>query len=270
MSTKTAPKADSKALALAAQADAPEVLTPARKAELDKEIKAAAGRFSALHGMIGVTALQLKLLNLLSGIEVACLKDLHFERYGETRGGGVAKDSPLLGPWLENLAGVTERTLRRHLTAWRNCSANHPEIATKLRTAWDAWKAKKLKAATPKAIKAPTAGAKAKPTKAQLAKKPAAEIFAPGKLTQEDLATLLNDADEWGLHELFEKPERDVTEAPPAPPNNKQQSFDFWLQDFTNRVLKDDYLKLPKTHREALLTTTKEMAAKLEESLKTK
>lgn len=267
MSTKTAPKSDSKALALVAQADAPEVLTPARKAELLKEASASAARFRSLHELIKIPTGQIKVMSQICGIEAAFLQDLHRELFGETRGGGVTKEAPRLGPWIEEQLDVTERTFRKHLNSYRAAAQARPELATKIVKAWQGWKDKKFK---PAAIKPPKAGAKAKPTKANLTKAATTGIIAAGVLTAADLQELLTLADEWGLHELFEKPQRDVTEAPPAPPSNKQQSFDFWLQDFTARVLKDDYLKLPKTHREALLTTTKEMAAKLEDSLKAK
>jgi hypothetical protein len=93
-------------------------------------------------------------------------------------------------------------------------------------------------------------------------------------LAAKDMQELLNHADDWGLHELFEVPLKDVTEEPleepGATPDAKERLAKFWLKDFSRRAMNNEFLKLRKQDREALLTTWEEATQKLKDSLKTR
>lgn len=263
-------KARAATLQLSIDADAPQALTPAQVADLKAQMAAGANRFRVLHGMLKLSAVQFRLIKFLTGLEANLLSDLHRELYGETRGGGVAKDVPLMGTWVEEHLGITESTWRKMKAFFQGIISAHPDLAKKLIKGWETWKLAKIKApAKPKALKP---GAKPVKKKAQITAHPGAQIMAGVTLTEADFEELLLATDEWGIHELFEKPQRDVTPPPadPPPSGDGDGSIKFWLQDFQRRALNNEFLKLPKDKREALLTTTQEMVQKLSDSLKKK
>lgn len=263
---KAACKRRAAQLQIAAATDAPTALSADQTKSLTAEMDSGAVRMKFLQLALRHGAGQMKLLKFLSGLECNLLQDLHRELHGETRGGGAAPDAPTLTTWIADKIGVTERTWRRYLNFFRSITSQHPALAKKLIAHWEKWKSAKLKPAPkPKALKAG-----AKPRKAQLAKAPDSQLLAGLTLTEDDLNDLVTSWDEWGLHELFEAPIKDVTPKTVTPPPNMDARLKFWLEDFCKRALKDDYLTLPKDKREALLTTTQEMASKLADSLSKK
>lgn len=253
-------------------------LAPAAQTKTD-EAAACVSRFRIFHNVIKGSVLSQKLAKFFAGIEVQTLCDLHLEIHGETRGGDQTKSktegaSVLLEPWLEERLNVTARTARKYKNHFLSCTQDHPELAGKLTKWWQGWKDQAALELAP-ADAAPKNG-KGKP-ETQLVTTGGGSALALHEvcnLAAKDMQELLNQADEWGLHELFETPVKDVTEEPlteiPEPPDAKERLAKFWLHDFSRRALNNEFLKLRKQDREALLTTWEEATAKLKDSLGTK
>lgn len=54
------------------------------------------------------------------------------------------------------------------------------------------------------------------------------------------------------------------------PPSNKHKLAKFWIQDFCRRAMRNEFLKLPKREKEALLTTLEEATGTLKAHLNQK
>lgn len=229
---------------------------------------AAIARFRAFHEAARGSVISLKLAKYFAGIEVQTLADLHADTYGETR--GTDNEGPTLSQYLEDALGVTYRTAHRYRTHFLSCTQHAPQIADKLTAWWTKWKDS---SEAPQAIEAPAKPkGKGKAALATTAPQPQAlTLHEVCKLTADDLQSLISHADEWGLNELFEAPLKDVT--PPTDPTPKasadqiERLAKFWLSDLSRRALNNEFLKLPKPQREALLTTLEEATDKLKHSL---
>lgn len=240
------------------------------------EATACITRFRAFHEAAKGSVIALKTAKFFAGIEIQTLCDLHEEEYGETRGGDRAakKEAPQkLEDFLEDQLGVTYRTAHRYRRHFLDCSQDHPELADKLRKWWLDWKDKAaLELAAPAGRAVPKKG---KATSSQLTTTAPQALALQGvcNLAAKDIETLLHQADEFGLHELFEKPMKDITPKPepePAPAAQGDKLAKFWLKDFCRRAMNNEFLKLRKQEKEALLTTLEEAAQKLKDSLAAK
>lgn len=249
-----------------------------------KELQDCVNRFHIFHEATKGSVMAMKLAKFFGGIEVQTLCDLHAEMYGETRGGDQRSEDAKtkadkgavlkLCDFLEDKLGVTDRTARRYREHFLSCTEAKPELAAKLRKWWVKWKDQEilqLAPATPAQGKGKTKGK----ASAQLAttKSQSLALQDVCKLAAKDIKDLLEHADAWGLHELFEKPMKDVTpKEEPQPPSGdddaKERLAKFWLKDFSRRAMNNEFLKLPKQQREALLATWEEATCKLKESLK--
>lgn len=231
------------------------------------DIKTSVARFMLLQQHLRYSAIQFKLIKYLLGLETRFLSDSYREAYGETRGRG-AGDAPTLEEFVSESLQVSSRTCRRYMAFFDLVNSQHPHIADKVREWWLTWKAAK-----PKALKAPAKqGGKAKSKGNALAAPGVKLNLSTASLSAEDLEAMLATADDLGLYELFEKPLIDVTppqEDDEAPsPDEVQRLLSFWERQFCKRALNNEFLKLPKPQREALLTTMEESAAKIRDSLK--
>lgn len=217
-----------------------------------------AARFHHFHSAACRGVLEIKLAQYFAGLEVSALYDLHGELHGETRGGDHAKDAPTLESFVEESLKVTARTARKYRGLFLSIAAEAPKIADKLNGAW-----KTLTLAAPASDAAEGSTAITLPT---------AQTF--------DAATLqavCTHADEWGLNELFDVPLKDaggstVDEIDSASDKAAQKAriAKFWLTDLTRRALQNEFLKLPRAQKEALLTTLEEAAHTLKTSLSPK
>jgi hypothetical protein len=250
-----------------------------------REAQACVSRFKAFHEAARGSVLALKLAKFFAGIEVQTLCDLHAEQVGETRGGDMKSEEAEskrtgvsvlnLESYLEQQLGVTSRTARRYKNHFLNCTQDRPELADKLRKWWLGWKAQ----TTPELAESESdAAPKTKGKKGELVTIAPLQPLALQEvcnLAAKDVQQLLDQADDWGLHELFEVPLKDVT--PPTEEEieviqdgAKQKLAKFWLKDFARRVGNNEFLKLRRQDKEALLTTWEEAVDKLKDSLKGK
>jgi hypothetical protein len=249
------------------------------KASLEGEAAACVSRFRAFHEAAKGSVMALKLAKFFAGIEVQTLCDLHEEMYGETRGGGKTDRgvSVLLGPYLEEHLGVTDRTARRYKNHFLSCTLEKPELAEKLRKWWLKWKDDAALQLTASDAQTNKGKGKAGETQLVTAAPSALALHEVCNLAAKDVQELLDHADAWGLSELFEKPIKDVTPPKPADTTEddgrddaKERLAKFWLQDFCRRALNNEFLKLRKQDKEALLTTFEEAVTKLKSSLEPK
>lgn len=260
-------------------------LAKRKQSKLEDEAAACVSRFHIFHGVVKGNVLALKLAQFFGGIEVQTLNDLHAEIYGETRGGDQTESktdsvSVLLETFLEERLGVTARTARRYKNHFLRCTQDKPEQAEKLRKWWLKWKDEAALQLAPADVTPPKKKGKGKgknvETQLVTAAPSALALHEVCNLAAKDVQDLLDHADEWGLHELFEKPIKDVS--PPSngndddPPEDdtKQRLAKFWLKEFSRRALNNEFLRLRKQDKEALLATFEEAVAKLRTSLEPK
>lgn len=244
-----------------------------------KELQNCVSRFRIFHDVVKGNVLAMKLAKFFGGIEVQTLCDLHSEMFGETRGQFAEESktdskSVLLEPFLEGHLGVTARTARRYKNHFTSCTQDKPELAEKLRKWWLKWKDDAALQIAGDSTPAAASGDSAE-TQIVSATSTTLALHEVCNLAAKDMQELLDHADEWGLSELFEVPLKDVTEEdatpePPTPPDAKERLAKFWLKDFSRRAMNNEFLKLRKQDREALLTTWEEATAKLKDSLATK
>lgn len=267
------------------EADVMSHFPPSTANDRNAEAAACVSRFKAFHEAARGSVLALKLAKFFAGIEVQTLCDLHEEQVGETRGGDVKSEEAgskrtgvsvlNLESYLEQQLGVTARTARRYKTHFLSCTQDRPELADKLRKWWLNWKSE----ATPQLSESESnAAPKAKGKKGELITITPLQPLALQEvcnLAAKDVQSLLDHADDWGLNELFEVPLKDVT--PPTEEeieviqdNHKERLAKFWLKDFARRAGNNEFLKLRKQDKEALLVTWEEALDKLRDSLKGK
>ncbi len=247
-----------------------------RRAE---DASACVARFRVMHEAAKGSVMALKLAKFFAGIEVQTLCDIHDEEHGETRGRPAASeinDTPLslisAGEFLEDSLGVTKRTAYRYRAHFVSCTQDKPELAEKLRKWWLKWK-DEAALSLPAAEVGTKKGTKKGTGQLVTTAAHTLALHEVCNLAAKDMQDLLDHADAWGLHELFEKPVKDVT--PPSDEADddgrddaKERLAKFWLKDFSRRALNHEYLKLRKQDREALLTTWEEATNKLKDSLK--
>lgn len=231
--------------------------------------------FKALQSSTRLDALSIKVKMFYLGLIVKELSAAFRQEYGETRGRKAASDeigdtlSPLpamgLKEHLEEALGVTYRTCNRYLNFWEGVtnSDRHAKAVAALNKVWSTQvEALQLEAAPKKA------GRGGKPAQ-PLALQDACMTLVG------DLQGILEEADDLGLHELFEKPLKDVTptdeteEDPETAAERKEKIRKFWLGDFAKRLGNNEFLKLPKTDLETLVTDWEEALAKAKDRLKT-
>lgn len=244
--------------------------------------------FQAVHNGIKGDALAMKLKMFFAGLLVNELKEIHFETYGETRGGDQKSEdakskgkavSVLIGPWLEQHLGVTARTCRNYHTFWQSITQStlHAGAVQALNKWWIEHRPSIAVLSGP--TEKPGKG-KGKAKEDTLAHTPSQSAFislhASG-IVAKDLEGLLEEADALGLHELFERPAKDVTpqQIEQLEEGQKDKQLELALQfwgpqsPLQKRLAKKEYLHLPAQEREALATTLKEALHDLEDTLKT-
>lgn len=239
------------------------------------EVTACVARFRALQGALKQSVLGTKLLKYFLGLEVKRLCALHGELHGEQRGGDVKSDdakiktdslSVLVGPWLENQLGVTERSCYRYRNFFESLTTSNANEATvkKLNAWWNDWQEK----TTAQLL----TDAKAKKGKGSAL---ALSDSAAALLAESDLKTILDHPDEWGLHELFEEPLKDVTpqdddsaEDDDNAADRKHKLIKFWCGDLLKRLGNNEFLRLPKPQLETLTTELEEALHKAKDRLK--
>ena len=231
--------------------------------EESAQLTAHIGRFKTFHGIVCRSALEMKLAKYFAGLEVNALVDLHREMHGETRGqfaeeSKTERPSVLLEPFLEQHLGVTARTARKYRGFFQSIGSESPEIADKLN---DFWVRMTLPAASGEAS-----------GETQLA-----VSGVMSKLPAETLHAICTHADEWGLHELFGVPERDVT--PPDPDEHddserkkaeKAALMKFWTESIIRRLDNEELHRLPPASLEAVITKMETAMTKAREVLAAK
>ena len=227
--------------------------------------------FNALQNGIKSDALAMKLKMFYAGLLVNELTE-HFRlEHGETRGrpektdSDVRNSSVTLASFLENALGVTARTCRRYQGFWETCTTSdkHEKAVKALNLAWTNH-LQTLQLDAPK---------KAGKGKGKAAQPLALALHEPSKSFAEAVQELLTEADDLGLHELFELPLKDVTPDddgdPPEPPDNKGKLIKFWAGDLSRRLTRKEYMRLPKAQRETLATDLEQVVHELKDSLAT-
>lgn len=232
---------------------------------LEDSLTGHVSRFQAFHGLACKSALELKLAKYLAGLEVNALYDLHEELHGETRGrpGAEEKTDSLsvisLESFLEQHLNVTARTARRYRNHFLSITSAAPQLAEKLNAKW-------------KALALPQA-AQALPENATAGFDLSA-LQRDGTLNADTVQELCTHADEWGLHEMFEAPQRDVT--PPEPGEEEEDDskkakkaavLKFWTESVVKRLDQEELFRLPPTALEAVLCKMEEASKKGREIL---
>ncbi len=247
-------------------------LPPAPLSPCNPELLASVGRFKALHGVLQQTVAGTKLLKYFLGLEVSNLCSLHREMHGEQRGGdqqlATAKSKTeggaalVLEDFLEAHLGVTARTARKYRSFFEDLASGtaHEATVKRLNAFWIDRRETMLALPSSKRKRAASISA--------------LSLQSLSSIAAQDLQIILEQPDEWGLHELFEAPIKsaggDATESPLEPPAPKHPLVKFWLKDFSRRALQNEYLRLRKQDQAALLTTLEEVTAKIRENLATK
>lgn len=211
-------------------------------------------RFKLFNAALCKSALELKLAQYFAGLEVNALYDLHLEQHGGAQPGRrsdlaqAARQS--LEEFLEQHLDVTARTARKYRALFLSITSTSPALADRL-TGW--WRSK---------LALPSG--KTSPTALQTLCKEHADAL-------HELATA---ADEFGLHELFLKPERDVT--PPRgsdvpPPDAKLDALvKFWMESVTRRLENEELHRLPPTVLEAVVAKMEAATQRAREVLASK
>jgi hypothetical protein len=204
-----------------------------------------------------------------AGLLVHELTEWHRENIGETRGGDHTESKSntmllLLKPWLEEQLGVTYMTCRRYQNFFLTIAetTHHTSAVKALNTWWEEHK--------------PTLALPATGTTKKAATSQALTLQVNCNLIASDMQALLEEADTLGLHELFERPAKDVT--PEVIKQTKSKSderqlhlaLQFWgpQGEAIRRLARKDYLHLPDPEREALVTTLEETIEELKETLR--
>jgi hypothetical protein len=230
--------------------------------------------FNAVHTGIKGDALALKIKMYFAGLIVNELMDWHRENIGETRGGDQTGSKSgtaplLLKPWLEEQLGVTSRTYYRYRAFWLSmANTTLHSGAVKALNAW--WLEHKPALSLPA-----TKGKSNAITTAEQARQ-LINVQAASTALATDLQGLLEEADELGLHELFETPAKDVTPEviDKLVEGQKDKQLELALQfwgpqgQIIKRLNRKDYLHLPKREKEALVTTLEEALEELKDTLR--
>ena len=243
------------------------------------EISAA---FQAVQNGIKGDALSMKLKMFFAGLLVNELREIHFEMFGETRGRpseeerGKSISTISVNDWLESHLGVTARTCRNYFNLWLSITQStlHADAVQRLNNWWTDHRPS-LQTLTESVEKAgkgkPKADSKSlTPTHAAFGTLAAAGIIAG------DLTALLEEADTLGLHELFERPTKDVTPEEVTKHQDKSQdrqlelALSYWgpQGQVIKAINRKAYLHLPKAEREALANTLQEALEEINQTLR--
>lgn len=229
--------------------------------------------FNTLQNGIKGDALAMKVKMFFAGLLVKELSEIFRAEVGETRGGDrksdtskikgdtdVTFDDTSLKNYLEEAFGVTYRTCNRYLNFWERTtnSDKHAQAVAALNKVWS-HHVESLR------LEGPKKGGKPTQTLA---------LQEAGMTLAGDVQELLSEADDLGLHELFELPIKDVTpepeeETPETAADKKQKLIKFWCGDLMKRLGNNEFLRLPKPQLETLTTELEEALAKAKERLKT-
>lgn len=246
-----------------AKAKAAEAIPEAAPDNVD--LTAHVGRFKTFHGIVCRSALEMKLAKYFAGLEVNALCDLYDEKVGICPGKRTdlePSDSLSAGSletFLEEHLGVSARTARRYRGFFQSIGSEAPEIADKLN---DFWQKMTLPAKASEAS-----------TETQLA-----VSGVMSKLPAETLHAICTHADEWGLHEIFKTPERDVTPEPDPDESNDSQRkkaerealLKFWTESLVRRLDNEELHRLPAPSLEAVITKMESAMKKAREALAAK
>lgn len=214
-------------------------------------------RFKTFHLHVCKSTVELKLAKYFAGLEVNALYDLHAQIHGETRGRPSSKEivettsTISLNDFLEEHLGVTSRTARTYRNFFLATASNAPEIADKLNEVWS--------------------GQLALPSSDSTSLQTLCTSHA------EMLHTLAKSPDEFGLHELFEIPQRDVSPKDPDEDNDSQRKkaeraalVKFWSESLVRRLENQELHRLPAPVLEAVVVKMEEAAKAARETLATK
>jgi hypothetical protein len=225
--------------------------------------------FHAIHNGIKGDALALKIKMYFAGLLVNELTAWHRENIGETRGGDQTESKSntmllLLKPWLEEQLGVTYMTCRRYQNFFLSIAeTTHHTTAVEALNEW--WAQHK-----------PTLALPATGSTKKAATSQALTLQVNCNLIASDMQALLEEADTLGLHELFERPAKDVT--PEEVTKHEDKSKDRQLElalsywgpqgQVIKAINRKAYLHLPKPEREALANTLEEALEELKDTLR--
>lgn len=242
---------------------------PAEAAPAEDAAAPHISRFQTFHGLACKSALELKLAKYFAGLEVNALCDIYAETTGITPGKRTDLQPPdslsggSLETFLEDRLGVSARTARRYRAHFLSITSDAPEIADKLNATWHQLTGgqespKALPAGQELSLVTPPQGCQA--------------------LSAEVMQAVCKHADEWGLHELFEPPQRDVT--PPKDPDEDNESarkkaeraalVKFWSESLVKRLENEEMHRLPAPVLEAVVTKLEDAAKRARETLAAK
>lgn len=227
-----------------------------------------AARFQAMHRAAGVRGMEFKLLAFFAGYEFTCLRDLHAAEHGETRGrkkaetenDSHARTIPFVD-FLRQHVQCSVATAYRYRDHYDAIITAHPEAAKKLNDYYE------------KAV----AAAALENGKAEDAAGAALTLASPEacKLPAKALQGILEQADAWGLEQLF-LPE--ASEASDATDEDEDGTagrklsplVKFYASTLFPRLKGDDFLRLPKPQLRAAAALFEEAAKKAKAALEGK
>lgn len=227
-----------------------------------------AARFQAMHRAAGVRGMEFKLLAYFAGFEFTCLRDLHAAEHGETRGrkkGGAENDSHARTiPFVEFLrqhVQCSTATAYRYRDHYDAIATAHPEVAKKLNEYYE------------KAV----AAAALENGKGDEAAGAALALASPEacKLPAKALHAILEQADAWGLEQLF-LPDADASDESDASDDDETGGrklsplVKFWAQGVFKRIKGDEYLRLPRPQLRTAKQLFEEAAKKINAELEVK
>lgn len=232
-----------------------------QSAPASKEVIAArVSRLAKYHGLVKGRAAEIKLLAFLVGLELKCLRDdLGITSGSRTDIATSETVSEVLqgrswDDYIEEECGFTARTARNYITAYENVCLKVPKLADK------------LIAGCKSSLTSTTAGIM--PVTAERV-----EFLIPDPKALEEFCEV---ADEWSLHELYERPikrakvEENARQSAAAAAKRKGQAvFDFWFDDFAQAAEQKNYLRLPRNHQQQLLQKLEIVVADLRKTIKT-
>jgi hypothetical protein len=227
-----------------------------------------AARFQAMHRAAGVRGMEFKLLAYFAGYEVRCLRDLHQAEHGETRGrkkaveGNKCQEATIpLTEFLRQQTACSLRSAYRYQDHYDSVFTSHPEAAAKLNAYYE------------KAV----AAAALEHGKGEDAAGAALALASPEacKLPAKALQGILEQADAWGLEQLFtaeEDAEEGSEEDDEEDGKGRKLSplVKFYAKQLFPRLKGDDFLRLPKPQLRALATVFEEVVKKAKEALEGK
>ncbi len=226
------------------------------------------GTFTGLQTGLKADALSMKVKFYFLGLIVNELTEAFRLEHGETRGGdqksqAVTFAAEHLKEKLETALDVSYMTCTRYRNFWQDCthSDKHAKAVKALNGVWTQH-VESLKLEAPKSGK--SKGGKTNKGATALA------LFEPGKGFAEAVQGLLEEADDLGLHMLFEKPVKDVTpegDTEPETPQRKNKLIAFWCEDLARRMSRNEFLRLPKLQRQQLADEWELALTKLKDTL---